>query len=85
MPDLPGRDTMPARIWQRSGQLALAAFIGIAGSAALGQIKPTDSSAVRAVVDAAAARYMQENPQAAAIAIGVVYGPSRVQSRAGAL
>jgi CubicO group peptidase (beta-lactamase class C family) len=40
---------------------------------------------VRAVVDAAAARYIKENPQAAAIAIGVVYGPVRIQSRAGTL
>jgi len=85
MPELPGRDVMPARAWWRSVQLALVALIGITSSAAPAQTKPMDAKAVRAVVDAAAARYVQENPQAAAIAIGVVYGPLRFQSRAGTL
>jgi CubicO group peptidase (beta-lactamase class C family) len=37
------------------------------------------------VVDAAAARYVRETPQAAAIAIGVVYGETSYQSRSGTL
>jgi CubicO group peptidase (beta-lactamase class C family) len=85
MHDLLGGDMTPGRTWRRLSQLALAALIGVASSAALAQTKPTDSIAVQAVVEAAAARYIQENPQAAAIAIGVVYGPSRFQSRAGTL
>lgn len=85
MPHLLGCDMMPARTWWRSSRLALAALIGITSSAALAQTKPTDAKAVRALVDAAAARYIKENPQAAAIAIGVVYGSVRIQSRAGTL
>lgn len=45
----------------------------------------SSSRTVCAIVHAAAARYMQENPQAAAIAIGVIHGPSRCRSRAGTL
>jgi len=76
---------MRLRNWWRTTKLALVVLIGVTSCATLAQDKPTDAKAVRAVVDAAAARYIKENPQAAAIAIGVVYGPVRIQSRAGTL
>lgn len=85
MLDLRGCDLMRARTWWRTSQLALVVLIGVTSSAALAQSEPTNAKAVRAIVDDAAARYIQENPQAAAIAIGVVYGPVRIQSRAGTL
>jgi CubicO group peptidase (beta-lactamase class C family) len=76
---------MRLRNWWRTTKLALVVLIGVTSCATLAQDKPTNAKAVRAVVDAAAARYIKENPQAAAIAIGVVYGPVRIQSRAGTL
>lgn len=69
----------------RSGRLVVAALIGITGSAAPAETGTPDAKALRAIVDAAAKRYIQENPQAAAIAIGVVHGPLRYQSRVGTL
>jgi len=75
----------PLRAWLRSGRLALVALIAIAGSAAPAQTKRMDAAAVRAIVDAEVARYIRENPQAAAVAVGVVDGPVRYQSRAGTL
>ena len=85
MHNLLRRGVISTRHWSRFSKLALMVLIGISSSAALAQPKPTDAKAVRAIIDAAAARYIQENPQSAAIAIGVVYGPTRYQSRAGTL
>lgn len=85
MPHLTGCHAIrPGSRWHSAG-LAIAAIAGFTGSAAPAQTRPADAAAVRAIVDAAAARYIQENRQAAAIAIGVVYGPVRTQSRAGTL
>lgn len=47
--------------------------------------KPADAKAVNTIVDAAAARYVRENPQAAAIAIGVIHGQSTYEARSGTL
>lgn len=85
MPEASGCQMIRARTLWQSAVLAIAVLIGITGSAANAKIRPTNTKAVRAIVDAAAARYIRENQQAAAIAIGVVYGPMRYQSRAGTL
>ena len=83
MSDVSGHDVINAKTRRRSGQLAILALIGITSSAAIADTNPTDAKGVTMVVDAAAARYVRENPQAAAIAIGVVYGETSSQSRSG--
>jgi serine-type D-Ala-D-Ala carboxypeptidase/endopeptidase len=85
MSDVSGHDVINAKTRRRSGQLAILALIGITSSAAIADTNPTDAKSVSMVVDAAAARYVRENPRAAAIAIGVVYGETSYQSRSGTL
>ncbi len=85
MPPIKRRSSLNGIAPWRLGQLAFLALVGFTGSAAIAGTKPSDVEAVRALVDAAAVRYIQENPQAAAIAIGVVYGSSSYQARRGTL
>ena len=85
MPDASRHDAITAKTRWQSGRLVAIALIGITSSAAIAITNPTDAKSVSMVVDAAAARYVRENPQAAAIAIGVVYGEASYQSRSGTL
>jgi CubicO group peptidase (beta-lactamase class C family) len=79
------RQQMSGIFGWRSARLVIAAFIGVTSSAAVADIKRVHVKPVTKIIDAAAERYIRENPQAAAITIGVVVGASTFQVHRGTL